>query len=112
MNSTLILVLVTLAIIALVLVVVAAKLVKGASKTSAAPTPPPSFVPVEKAPDPAPSKPVTQPPKPVPVPKRADGETESFDISAKNNHVLWCCPCCGTENSSGSRCMVCAQSRS
>lgn len=104
MNIVLLLAVVTLAIIAIVLVAVAAKLVKGASKPSAAPSPP-TFTPATATPTP-------QPPKAVPVQSRRDGEAESFDISAKNHHVLWCCPCCGTENSSGSRCTVCAQSRS
>ena len=105
MNIVLPLAVVTLAIIAIVLVVVAAKLVKGATKPSAAPSPP-TFTPT------ATTTPTPQPAKAVPVQKRTDGETESFDISPKTHHVLWRCPCCDTENSSGSRCMVCAQSRS
>lgn len=117
--AILILVLVTLAIIALVLAVVAMKLIRNPDGTSAAPVSPPpmgsgSGAGETVAPKPATPKPVTPPAapaKPKPVPKRSDGEMESFDISVKASKVLWTCPACGAENSYGTRCQICAENR-
>lgn len=115
----LILVLVTLAIIALVLAVVAAKLVRKPVNSGTAPAAPvmtsPSGTPVTAEPSktagakPAESKVKTS--RPTPVPKRTDGEMESFDISVNASKVLWICPACGAENSYGSCCQVCAENR-
>lgn len=114
--SILILILVTLAIIAIVLAVVAMKLIRkpvdlppaapvsGASSGAASGTASPvtDSTPVKREPQ-------KTTPKAAPVPERTDGETETFDISAKASAILWICPACGAENSFGSRCQICAE---